>query len=98
MTDHLYTEKTSILALLRLSNRLRFLLTDEYGIRVEEIVSVFVDRENKKLDIQLSDRLLRFKAKGVRNVLVPNEKTAGLRFTLDPALAMGIYEIIGEFG
>ena len=98
MMDRVYTEKNTISEILRLSNRMRFLLMDQYKVKTDEIVSIRVDSENKKVDINLPEKLLRFKAKGVKNVLIPNIKTGGLSFTLDPALAMGIYEIIGDFG
>ena len=81
---------------MRTSPRLKYILEEYYSI--SEIESIYVDGENCKVDVNTPDRMLRFKAKGTQSVLVPNPEQDGVRMTMDPALAQGIYNIVDEFG
>ena len=93
-----YTEQSKITEILGISSRLRFVLNTHYGTSLGDIICIYIDQENKKLDIQHTHRTLRFKAKGVEFVLQANPQGDGVVLNHDPALTQGIYEILADFG
>jgi hypothetical protein len=98
MADVSYTDRAKIDAILAESSRLRYLLTETYGVKPAEITSIRVDGDNIKVDVNVGPRMLRFKAKGTENALVPDPSAGGVKMTFDPALAQALYNLVDEFG
>lgn len=97
MADVTYTDRAKIEEILRASSRLRYLVTVTYAAPLEAIEPVRVDGDNVKVDVTAGGRTLRFKAKGTEQCLVPDPEHGGVRLALDPALAQGLHEIVGDF-
>ncbi|WP_242038990.1 hypothetical protein [Anabaena lutea] len=68
-----------------------------YKISPEDIISVRVDGDNFKIDVNTETEMFRFKAKGLDSVIMKDVKTGILQLTFDPALAQGIYNIVDEY-
>lgn len=97
MADVSYTDRAKLDQILAESSRLRYLVTETYGVKPEEITSIRVDGDNIKVDVNVGARLLRFKAKGTEDALVPDPATGGMKLVLDPALAQALYNLVEEF-
>lgn len=97
MADVTHEVRERIDAILGECSRLRFLLTDTYGVAVEQIDKVRVDGDNVKVDVWVGERMLRFKAKGTERVLRPSPESGNLEMVFDPALAQGLYNLVDEF-
>ncbi len=97
MADVLFTDPAKIEEILRTSSRLRYLVTVTYEVPLAAIESVRVDGDNVKVDVTAGGRMLRFKAKGTEQCLVPDAEHGGVRLALDPALAQGLHEIVSDF-
>lgn len=95
MADVSYTEREMIDAILAASSRLRYLVTHTYGVAPQQVTRIRVDGDNVKVDVYAGERLLRFKAKGTSNALVPDDE--GVKLVLDPALAQALYELVADF-
>ena len=98
MKDHTYSEIATIKAILALSPRLKYILLQNHSIDIDGIASIRVDGDNYKIDINLTDSMLRFKAKSLTHALIPHPSSGGLTMVMDPALAQGIYNIVDDFG
>jgi hypothetical protein len=97
MADITFTDKNQITEIINTSNRLKYLILFTYQVPIEDIVSVRVDGDNFKIDVETEEETLRFKAKDLDNVIMKDIETGILQLKLDPALAQGIYHIVDEF-
>ncbi len=97
MSDKLYKEKGKIKEILSSSNRLKFLITETYGVAIDDIDNLRVDSDNFKVDVNTLNTMYRFKAKGVQNVLLKDNSTGNMKMALDPVLAQAIHEICNDF-
>lgn len=97
MTDISFSDRSQINEIINTSSRLKYLLIFIYKIAINDIISVRVDGDNFKLDIYTKKDMLRFKAKGLENVIMKNPDNNILQLTFDPALAQGIYKIVDEY-
>ncbi len=97
MTDISFTDKIKIEEIIDTSSRLKYLLKSAYQISLEEIVSIRVDGDNYKIDVNTEMETFRFKAQGLENVIMKNPELGILQLTLDPALAQAIYHIVDEY-
>lgn len=96
MPDKTYSSPEKIQDILSESSRLRFLLTERYGLKLSKIDSIRVDSDNHKIDIRSGDTHLRFKAKGTDAVLMKDPETGIMKMVFDPALAQGVLEIVHD--
>ena len=96
MSDTTHHNPETIARILAISSRLKYLLKVTLQIDLSTISSIRIDSDNVKIDIH-TDRLFRFKAKGLQHVLLPDPETGSLKMDFDPALAQGIYAIVDEF-
>lgn len=97
MADIQFEDKAKIQEIIKESSRLTYLITQKYGIQLEEIIRLRVDGDNIKIDVHTTTEMLRFKAKGTRHALVKDLETGGMKMVLDPALAQAIYEIVYDY-
>ena len=97
MADTELTDITKINEIINTSSRLKYLLNSTYQISIDDIVSVRIDSDNFKVDVNTEMETFRFKPQGLENVIMKNIETGILQLTFDPALAQGIYNIIDEF-
>ncbi|NJL15036.1 MAG: hypothetical protein HC913_19905 [Microscillaceae bacterium] len=97
MADVSFEDQEKIKEILKTYSRVHYLVTQEYGIPLEAVLSVRVDGENGKIDVNTADTMLRFKAKGSENALVSDPETGGMKMVFDPALAQAIFEIIQDY-
>ncbi len=97
MTDISFSDRSQINEIINTSSRLKYLLIFIYKVAINDIISVRVDGDNFKLDIYTKKDMLRFKAKGLENVIMKNPDNNILQLTFDPALAQGIYKIVDEY-
>ncbi|TYQ30545.1 hypothetical protein [Pseudanabaena sp. UWO310] len=98
MTDISFTDRDKIYEVIDTSSRLKYLLKFTYQLSLDDIVSVRVDGDNFKVDINTEKDMLRFKPQGIENVIMKNPETGILQLTFDPALAQAIYNIVDEYG
>lgn len=96
MADLSFDDPAKILAILRGTKRLQFVLTDNYKVPLESVTKLRVDGDNVKVDVWVGERMLRFKAKGTENVLVPDAAVGGVTMKLDPWLAQELYKVVEE--
>ncbi|MCB9233240.1 MAG: hypothetical protein H6581_16405 [Bacteroidia bacterium] len=97
MPDKTITSPETIQEILSESSRLRFVLSDKYGLHSGNITSIYVDGDNFKLDIFSGEAGFRFKAKGLDSVLLQDPETRAMSLQFDPALAQAIYEICDSY-
>ncbi|MDX2304045.1 MAG: hypothetical protein NW226_14660 [Microscillaceae bacterium] len=97
MADLMFEDKSKIEEILATSSRLKYLVTQEYGIKPDEILYVRVDGDNFKVDIETHMAMYRFKAQDTEHVLLKDAETGVMKKEFDPALAQGIYEIVHDF-
>ncbi len=97
MADVSYDARDKIDAILEESGRLRFLLSDTYGVTGDQITKIRVDGDNVKVDVWIGERMLRFKAKGTDRALRLNPDSGVMEMVFDPALAQGLYNLVDEF-
>ncbi|WP_016951634.1 hypothetical protein [Anabaena sp. PCC 7108] len=97
MADITFTDKNKITEIINTSSRLKYLIKFTYQIPLEDIVSIRVDGNNFKIDVETDTEMFRFKAKGLDNVIMKDIKTGIMQLTLDPALAQAIYNIVDEY-
>ncbi|TAF10599.1 MAG: hypothetical protein EAZ77_02955, partial [Nostocales cyanobacterium] len=91
MADISFTDKNKIAEIINTSNRLKYIILFTYKISLEDIISVRVDGDNFKVDVNTETEMFRFKAKGLDSVIIKDVETGILQLTFDPALAQGIY-------
>ena len=97
MADINFENRDKIEEIINESSRLRYLLTHHYKLSSEDIIAVRVDSENRKIDVKTPSARLRFKAKGVENVLLKDPASGIMKLTFDPVLAQAIYEITTDY-
>lgn len=97
MADINVENRDKIVEIINESSRLRYLLTNHYKLSSEDIVAIRVDGDNHKIDVKTASVQLRFKAKGVENVLLKDPASGIMKLTFDPALAQAIYEITNDY-
>ncbi|HLO50467.1 MAG TPA: hypothetical protein VK211_18770 [Kamptonema sp.] len=97
MADISFTNEERIGEIINRSSRLKYILTFTYKISLDDVISVRVDGDNFKIDVNTEAEIFRFKAQGVENVIMKNPKSRILELTFDPALAQAIYNIIDEY-
>ena len=76
---------------------MKYLLTSTYQLSLDDIISICVDGDNFKIDIETETDTFRFKPQGTENVIRKNPELGILQPTLDPALAQAIYNIVDEY-
>ncbi|GAB4410411.1 MAG: hypothetical protein OHK0053_37220 [Microscillaceae bacterium] len=97
MADVSFEAPEKIHEILTAYSRVHYLVTQEYGIPLEEVLLVRVDGDNGKIDINTAESMLRFKAKGTENALVSDPATGGMKMVFDPALAQAIFELVTDY-
>jgi len=97
MTDISFTDRDKINEVIDTSSRLKYLLKFTYQLSLDDIVSVRVDGDNFKVDINTENDMLRFKPQGVENIIMRNPEAGILQLTFDPALVQAIYNIVHEY-
>ena len=97
MTDISFTDRYKISEVIDTSSRLKYLLKYTYQLSLDDIISVRVDGDNFKVDINTEKDMFRFKPQGVEDVIIKNPETGILQLTFDPALAQAIYNIVDEY-
>ncbi|MEZ0230497.1 MAG: hypothetical protein ACAI25_17880 [Planctomycetota bacterium] len=97
MTDTSYEDRAKIHEILMSTGRLRFVLTDNYKVPLETVTKLRVDGDNIKVDVWVGERMLRFKAKGIDDVLVPDEALGGVKMALDPWLARELHRVVEDY-
>ncbi|AFZ27444.1 hypothetical protein Cylst_5428 [Cylindrospermum stagnale PCC 7417] len=97
MADISFTDKSKIAEIINTSPRLKYLLAFTYQISLDDIVSIRVDGDNFKVDVNTKTDMFRFKPKGIENVIMKNPEIGILQLQFDPALAQGIYNIVDEY-
>jgi hypothetical protein len=97
MTDISFTDRDKIREVIDTSSRLKYLLKFTYQLSLDDIVSVRVDGDNFKVDINTEEDTLRFKSQGEEHVIMKNLETGSPQLTFDPALAQAIYNIVDEY-
>jgi hypothetical protein len=97
MADNNYSDKEKIKEILTLSSRLKFLLIDNYKIDINAITSIRVDSDNFKIDVNVGEKMYRFKAKGTDSVLLTDPTNGSMKMEFDPALAQGVYNICDDY-
>ena len=97
MADISFTNREKIQEIINTSSRLKYLLTFTYKISLDDIVSVRVDGDNFKIDVNTEEDMFRFKAKSVDNVIMKNPESEIMELKFDPALAQAIYNIVDEY-
>ncbi len=97
MTDISFTDRDKISEVIDTSSRLKYLLKFTYKLSLDDIVSVRVDGDNFKVDINTKKDMFRFKPQGVEDVIMKNPETGMLQLTFDPALSQAIYNIVDEY-
>ncbi|NJL91093.1 MAG: hypothetical protein HC916_15880 [Coleofasciculaceae cyanobacterium SM2_1_6] len=97
MADIDFTDNNKIQEIINTSSRLKYLLKFAYQIPLDSIVSIRVDSDNMKIDVNTDSETFRFKAKGLDSVIMKNPELGIMQLTLDPALAQAVYNIIDEF-
>ncbi len=96
MADTSYEDPKKILEILMSTGRLRFVLTDNYKVPLESVTKLRVDGDNIKVDVWVGERMLRFKAKGTENCLIPDESVGGVKMALDPWLAQELHRVVED--
>ncbi|NJK35243.1 MAG: hypothetical protein HC919_09935 [Oscillatoriales cyanobacterium SM2_2_1] len=97
MADILFADREKINEIINTSGRLKYLITATYQISLDDVVSIRVDGDNFKIDINTDTDMLRFKPKDLENIIMKNPGTGSLQLTFDPALVQAIYNIIDEY-
>jgi hypothetical protein len=97
MPEISFTDKNKIAEIINTSKRLKYIILFTYKISLEDIISVRVDGDNFKVDVNTETEMFRFKAKGLDSVIIKDVETGILQLTFDPALAQGIYNIVDEY-
>lgn len=97
MGTNFYDDKEKIEEILEVAGRLKSLLVKSYEVDLDSIEQIMVDSDNTKIDLIVGGEMLRFKAKGDANVLVPDPEVDGVKMEYDPALNMGIRAVCEEF-
>ena len=92
-----FTDRENIEEIINTSGRLKYLLTYTYKVSIDDIVSVRVDGDNFKIDVNTKEEMFRFKAKGVDSVIMKNLESEIMELKYDPALAAAIYNIVDEY-
>lgn len=79
-------------------SRLKYLIKRVYKLELEDITTLVVDGEGKKLDFITLKNKYRFKMKSADNVLSPSEEDPTImHFSYDPGLYQSIQEIIKDY-
>ncbi|MFM6137713.1 MAG: hypothetical protein ACKO3K_03070 [Cuspidothrix sp.] len=97
MADITFSDKNKITEIINTSSRLKYLIKFTYQISLEDIVSVRIDGNNFKIDVETETEMFRFKAKGLDNVIMKDVETGIMQLKFDPALAQAIYNIVDEY-
>ncbi|PZO43426.1 MAG: hypothetical protein DCF19_05650 [Pseudanabaena frigida] len=97
MADISFSDRDKIIEIINTSSRLKYLLKFTYQISLDDIVSIRVDGDNFKVDINTETTMFRFKPQGLEDVIMKNPETGILQLTFDPALAQAIYNIVDEY-
>ena len=97
MADICFTNREKIQEIINTSSRLKYLLNFTYKISIDGIVSVRVDGDNFKIDVNTEADMFRFKAKSLDNVIIKNPESKIMELKFDPALAQAIDNIVDEY-
>lgn len=97
MADITFDKSEKVNQIIQTSSRLNYLLNFTYRILPTHIISIRVDGDNMKIDVNTIDNMYRFKCLDIENVLLKDADSGVMRGVFDPALAQGILNIIDEF-
>jgi hypothetical protein len=94
MVDFVYDEQPKIVKLLGCTRRLQFVLTDTYGVAIDQVTRVRIDCDNAAVDVHVGERRLPFKVKGDGHVMVRDDSVGGVAVRYDPWLAAETASIV----
>lgn len=97
MADIQITNPSTIQDIIYKSSRLKQVLTEFYGIKLNEISAIRLDSDNFKIDVFTQDNYYRFKPKGFEDILITNPEIRNMELKFDPALAQAIYRILSAY-